>query len=839
MSKPRIKINDESDAPAESPILGREDDDDKQQARDAEELIEGNSAHVSNQSSSAAAQETPRKELETQHSNAEDLGADPLSLRILQRARIDHRYKNDEDESTLAGRSPEIGSQEGASSKDRKKSGSFFSRLIGGTKQNVHEDDSETADNIHRSEGVDAHVFSQPVGFIAQHPQPPKYIRVRAHNKRKREFDRVFLAQELSAGLHEQSDKASFTGSMASISSQSNGKKSNAIWTMKFSRDGKYLATGGQDMVVRVWSLLSTEKDRRAHEEEEEVADERREGEKQRIHAPVFRSDPFREYSGHTADVLDLSWSKNNFLLSSSMDKTVRLWHVSRKECLCAFQHTDFVTAIMFHPRDDRFFLSGSLDSKLRLWSIPEKEVAYWNELADLITAVAFTPDGRTAIAGSFTGLCLFYETEGLRYHTQIHVRSSRGRNSRGGKITGIETISVPPEETSTFVKILVTSNDSRVRMYNLRDKTLEGKFKGYENTCSQIRASFSDNGKYVISGSEDKRVFIWDALGDTGDKKSREPYEYFQAHNAIVTVALLAPTKSRQLLASSGDPIYDLCCPPPVKLRSASAQHSGKSSDSEKLEGEASAENTPSTSRNITPIAPAMSGVSRQQFLRSLHYDGNIIVTADYHGRIKVFRQDCAYVQREHSENQSLLAGKRAKSGMFGAAQKQDSGLVDGRSWRGSLVSNRSSTSSLRSESQEDMRARHRSVSPRKSALADSLTPSGPASRRASSSSAEPGTGTKPPARRNMWDMATGASMTYYDDTRNATLDLHRPSQRKLSFAGSTASADLSPDPFAMTDESGEEEERELRCSHCGKTNFVAKTIPGDKGKPKLQCTK
>ena len=33
------------------------------------------------------------------------------------------------------------------------------------------------------------------------------------------------------------------------------------------------------------------------------------------------------------------------------MDKTVRLWHVSRRECLCCFQHIDFVTAIAFHPK--------------------------------------------------------------------------------------------------------------------------------------------------------------------------------------------------------------------------------------------------------------------------------------------------------------------------------------------------------------------------------------------------------------------------------------------------------------------------------------------------------
>lgn len=88
-----------------------------------------------------------------------------------------------------------------------------------------------------------------------------------------------------------------------------------------------------------------------------------------------FMQRPFCTYSGHTSDLLDVSWSKNYFILSSSMDKTVRLWHISRKECLCCFQHIDFVTAIVFHPRDDRYFLSGSLDGKLRLWNIPDKKV--------------------------------------------------------------------------------------------------------------------------------------------------------------------------------------------------------------------------------------------------------------------------------------------------------------------------------------------------------------------------------------------------------------------------------------------------------------------------------
>ena len=75
------------------------------------------------------------------------------------------------------------------------------------------------------------------------------------------------------------------------------------------------------------------------------------------------------------------------------MDKTVRLWHISRRECLCCFQHIDFVTALAFHPKNDQFFLSGSLDGKLRLWNIPEKKVTLWNEVdgnCKIITAANF-----------------------------------------------------------------------------------------------------------------------------------------------------------------------------------------------------------------------------------------------------------------------------------------------------------------------------------------------------------------------------------------------------------------------------------------------------------------
>ncbi|EAW13096.1 WD40 repeat domain-containing protein [Aspergillus clavatus NRRL 1] len=481
--------------------------------------------------------------------------------------------------------------------KEKRKGVSFLSRFIGGKKKDQlsdAEDDVSEPDTFR----MDANTAPQPIGFLPRFPPPPKYIRVKAYYKKDKTFDRVFLAQELDdAGPSSDRSVKDAAGSTTGLPGSSNAGK--AIWALSFSKDGKYMAAAGQDKKVRVWAVIASPEDRQ-REGLGGIENGHNEDETPQLRAPVFKAKPVQVYEGHIGSVLDLSWSK----------------------------HSDFVTSIQFHPRDDRFFLAGSLDTKLRLWSIPDKNVAFVATVPDMITSVAFTPDGRHSIAGCLNGMCNIYETDGFRPVGQIHVRSARGRNAKGSKITGIDTITLPPSDPNGEVKLLITSNDSRIRLYNFRDRTLEAKFRGNENTCSQIRASFSDDGKYIICGSEDRKTYVW-SLSSMEKDSDKRAVEVFETGSSMVTAAVMAPSLSKQTLGFSDDPVYDICNPPPVTLVSTAEKQNGQ--------------------RGPNPVASKLALESPSYLARSTHPVGNIIIVADYSGKIRVLRQDCAFHKRRY----------------------------------------------------------------------------------------------------------------------------------------------------------------------------------------------
>lgn len=435
----------------------------------------------------------------------------------------------------------------------------------------------------------------------------PKYIKTfKKHGATIPIAQHLFLAQELRQGeavVHANADglglaEMELSDDVAVDHKQNAGsgtavegtEDKNAIWTMKFSLDGKFLASAGKSRDVKIWKVIASPLDRIENSQEE--------GDKTE-YASVFQKQPFRDYTGHTDDILSLDWSKNNFLLTSSMDKTVKLWNVNQDKCLRTHTHPDFVPSVKFHPTDDRFFVSGCLDHKVRLWSILESKVSYVFDAEDLVTAVTFTPNGSLTIAGTFKGIVYFLDTQNLELRHSLDL--NRKHHSGTMKITGIESYADGDD-----IKVLISSNDSRCRLISLRNKQLECYFKGMENESSQIIATVSDDHRYIITGSENNWVYLWDARKppDTTlknlmiDKKKRTDYTSFHAHNSVVTCALVAPHGTFKALSLSNDYIFEL-----------NHELSQKEEHNETLLEE--------------------------------NFIGGIIVSADNKGVIRVFRQD------------------------------------------------------------------------------------------------------------------------------------------------------------------------------------------------------
>ncbi|KAG4968960.1 WD repeat-containing protein 44 [Glycine soja] len=372
----------------------------------------------------------------------------------------------------------------------------------------------------------------------------PERVRVKQYGKSCKEVTALYKSQEIQA-------------------------HSGSIWSIKFSLDGKYLASAGEDCVIHVWQVVEGERkgellllDREKGEDGNGNVDmflvvngsPMADGERKRkgrssvsrkslsldqfvVPQTVFAltDKPVCSFQGHLHDVLDLSWSKTQHLLSSSMDKTVRLWHLSSKSCLKIFSHSDYVTCIQFNPVDDRYFISGSLDAKVRIWSIPDRQVVDWTDLHEMVTAACYTPDGQGALVGSYKGSCHLYNTSEnkLQQKSQINLQNKK-KKSHHKKITGFQ---FAPGSSS---EVLITSADSRIRVVDGVD--LVHKFKGFRNATSPISASLTANGKYVVAASEDSHVFIWKNEADCRPNRSKgvtvtRSYEHFHCKDVSVAI--------------------------------------------------------------------------------------------------------------------------------------------------------------------------------------------------------------------------------------------------------------------------------------------------------------
>ncbi|AKV67221.1 serine/threonine-protein kinase [Microcystis panniformis] len=274
---------------------------------------------------------------------------------------------------------------------------------------------------------------------------------------------------------------------------------SNVVWSVAYSPDGRYLASGSWDKTIKIWEVATGKQ--------------------------------LRTLTGHSDWVRSVVYSPDGrYLASGSWDKTIKIWEVATgKELRTLTGHSREVMSVVYSP-DGRYLASGSDDDTLTIW-----EVATGKQLRTLtghslfVMSVVYSPDGRYLASGNDDKTIKIWEVA-----TGKQLRTLTGH--------------------SDWVRSVVYSPDGRYLASGSWDKTIKiwevatGKelrtLTGHSREVMSV--VYSPDGRYLASGSDDNTIKIWEVA--TG-KELRT----LTGHSDVVISVVYSPD-GRYLASGSGD---------------------------------------------------------------------------------------------------------------------------------------------------------------------------------------------------------------------------------------------------------------------------------------------
>jgi WD40 repeat protein len=189
-------------------------------------------------------------------------------------------------------------------------------------------------------------------------------------------------------------------------------------------------------------------------------------------------------FRGHTAVVVGLAFNTDGSrILTSSKDKTVRLWETATGRELQVFTgHTEMVRRLAFHP-DGKHALSGGRDGFVRMWELgTAREVRQFQSPNRGIDCLAVSRDGKFLAVGG-TMIVLFDVESGktLSEFSDLQFASTGLTFSADGK------------------RILASGYDGSVRLLDRETSRELFSLRGHREVLWD--AKFSPDGKWILTG--------------------------------------------------------------------------------------------------------------------------------------------------------------------------------------------------------------------------------------------------------------------------------------------------------------------------------------------------
>ena len=223
----------------------------------------------------------------------------------------------------------------------------------------------------------------------------------------------------------------------------------------------------------------------------------------------LFSTDTFKiidSWAAHIDNIYDLQFSNDDTkILSASGDGTVKLWNVEKPRKPIILPHAKFIYAARFHPLDNNFIFTAGFDGIIRVWDI--KQMKNFKELRGhkaRINTMTFSPNGRRLFAGDVTGAISVWRT----------VIENGNLCLSSKKIVRDDEIGSTPivhlEMVRSNLSLLVQTQDDIIRVFDTKAMTTAQRYVGAKCQRYIMQSTFSPDGAYVLSGSEDGNVLLW-----------------------------------------------------------------------------------------------------------------------------------------------------------------------------------------------------------------------------------------------------------------------------------------------------------------------------------------
>jgi len=201
---------------------------------------------------------------------------------------------------------------------------------------------------------------------------------------------------------------------------------------------------------------------------------------------------------GHSDEVNTVCFSPDDkYIASCSDDKTIKLWDVATLKELKTFTSSTSIQAISF-SKDGKSIFSGGEDG-LKMWNIETEEVEILNSQC-YPHFIDISSDGRYI---AYDNIYKENTLDIFDVQTRMEIKTIAGHKNY------IQSASFSPDG-----KYIVSGGDDKIlRLWDCKTGLLVKKFLGHESAINSVK--FSPDGKYIASAScdENYRVKVWSVL--------------------------------------------------------------------------------------------------------------------------------------------------------------------------------------------------------------------------------------------------------------------------------------------------------------------------------------